>query len=323
MDNKRKRKPALEVPVTGPRPGSKAERLRSRLWIVAPLALAVVGLVLGSRSAREMRAGRTSGGVSISRPTRMQMTLARSAAAKFVLADPSASRNASRSGILPLVDEICDALEVPNATWQDVVFSGLLRALVEADPRVAACLAENWEPGQVREGLLREVGREWAETDPNGAITWAQALANVGERNDVLGDVCAQIAQSDPAQAVFLADRLDIGHGNGVLESAAQLWAGRDFAAALNWVLQQPQGIGRDRLLGRIAFAEAQTSPESAAYLAVESISPGPAQEEAVIAVVHQWGLRDNSAALGWVSAIPGEALRVRALAELTGLASR
>jgi len=224
---------------------------------------------------------------------------------------------------LELVDQICDALEAPGATWQKVVYSGLLPALVQADPRVAACVAENWEPGQIREGLLCEVGREWEATGAEGALAWAQGLANAGERNDVLGEVCAEISQTDPSEAVDVASRLGIGLGNDVLEGAAQLWAEKDFDSALGWALQQPQGEQRDRLLGRVAFAESKTSPSSAASVVQESISPGPIQDEAAIAIAHQWGLRDSAAALAWVSSLPQGALRERAQSELAGLAAR
>lgn len=302
--------------------GNRTTSIRWRINVAAALVLAALVFVFTHGPARENRAGRSGVAAASSRPSRAQAALAREAAARSAFPDSSAAPDASRSRVLQLVDEICDALEARDATWQDVVYSGLLPALVQADPRVAACLAENWDAGQVREGLLTEVGREWAVRDPDGALAWAQALGNAGERNDVLGDVCAQISQADPAQAVAVAVRLGIGQGNGVLENAAQLWAGKDFGSALDWALRQPQGDVRDRLLSRIAYAEAQTSPAGAAGIVADSISPGPIQDEAVIAVVHQWGLRDSAAALGWVSGLPQEALRERALGELAGLAS-
>jgi hypothetical protein len=297
--------------------------LGSRTFIAAVLALAAVVFILGYRPARVTRAGRSGFAAGSRGPVGTQTASARTSAERSRFPHLSPSRDPSRSAVLQLVDQICDALEARDAAWQDVVFSGLLPALVRADPRVAACLAENWDAGQVREGLLCEVGREWAATDPDGALTWAETLGNAGERNDVLGELCAQISQADPAEAVALAARLGIGQGNGTLEGAAQLWAGKDFASALDWALRQPQGDERDRLLSRVAYAEAQTSPASAASIVAESISPGPIQDEAVIAVVHQWGLRDSAAALGWVSGFPQRALRDRALGELAGMVSK
>jgi hypothetical protein len=107
---------------------------------------------------------------------------------------------------------------------------------------------------------------------------------------------------------------------NAGLAALAQRWAEKDFAAALDWALTRA-GEQRNQLIARLAFIQSQTSPIEADTLAVQNIPPGEAQTEAVMAVLHQWGLRDLPAAQQWVAQFPDSDLRTRAINELAGIA--
>ncbi|MEO7341735.1 MAG: hypothetical protein ABI073_12720 [Luteolibacter sp.] len=52
----------------------------------------------------------------------------------------------------------------------------------------------------------------------------------------------------------------------------------------------------------------------------MENVPAGRAQTEAVMAVLHQWALRDLTAAGKWVEDFPESDLRTRAVSELNGI---
>lgn len=107
---------------------------------------------------------------------------------------------------------------------------------------------------------------------------------------------------------------------SSTLENLTQQWAARNHAAALAWAMDQKAGVTRDRLIQRIAFVQAQSSPADAAWLVVEQIPSGAIQADAAISVLHQWALKDLAAAGAWVQRFPEGALKHRAEQEIQGL---
>jgi len=133
--------------------------------------------------------------------------------------------------------------------------------------------------------------------------------------------VCPQVAETNAAVAVALAERGGSSCSN-LLDNMVLQWAEQDGAAASTWAMSRPAGEERDRLFGRIVFAESKTKPEEAARLIVEQMSPGAAQMEAAISVMHQWALRDAPAALAWAQQFPEGELRNRAVGEVQNIMS-
>ncbi|MBC8096433.1 MAG: hypothetical protein H7Y43_11525 [Akkermansiaceae bacterium] len=221
--------------------------------------------------------------------------------------------------ILQLVHDIEQALNSPNRADRELVFTNLLSALIAQDPARAAQLAEATEPDQGRADLLRRVAQEWAAVNPAAAIEWASRLEFPNERVGSLVDSCLQIAQSDPAEAIALAERFELGCYYSTLENLVQLWAEKDFSAALDWVRTQPEGDQRDLSIARVAFQQAQTKPDAAVRFILEYMTPGDAQVEAAISILHQWVLRDPAGAAVWVELFPEGPLRQRAQKEITG----
>jgi hypothetical protein len=197
----------------------------------------------------------------------------------------------------------------------------LLPELMKRDFHAAGRLAESLEPWAWREEVLHRVARTWAGEDFPAAAKWAVSLRDPQERSTALNDVCIQAADRDPAAAVALADRFRMGEdGDTVMENLLQAWAAKDFTATAAWLEARPEGEARDKGYLRLALARSATNPEEAATLAVQRIAPGPLQDEAVIAVLHQWTLRDPEGAAAWVADFPQSDLRGRAEEELAGL---
>jgi hypothetical protein len=161
--------------------------------------------------------------------------------------------------------------------------------------------------------------RQWARENPESALTWMMNTSTGPERDVVAEIVCAQIAEVDPAQAVTVAEQYAGGCSN-LLENLVFQWSERDEAAARTYALAQPDGAQRDRLLGRVALTLAQEAPAAAAMLVVQSISPGEAQNEAALSVLHQWAWREPNAALAWAELFPENDLKTRALREIDNI---
>ncbi|HSI07955.1 MAG TPA: hypothetical protein VK985_05145 [Rariglobus sp.] len=132
---------------------------------------------------------------------------------------------------------------------------------------------------------------------------------------------CLALAERDPlaAMEMALANHLqDVD--SGLLTGLIGQWAMHDFDGAHAWIKTQEAGDWRNDLLARLAYMRAQTDPLAAARLAVADISAGPARDEAMISVLHQWALRDPEMAKAWAESFQDDRLKTRALAEIQGL---
>jgi hypothetical protein len=220
-----------------------------------------------------------------------------------------------------LIDAIRAALRSGDAGRWEQVSQNELSQLIKSDPQAAADFAQGFDPGEMREQMLRQVAHGWAMQDPAAALAWTSGLTDAGDRNSTLADVCVQISQSNPAGAITAAIQHGLENQGGLYENMMQQWAAKDPMAALDWADQLPAGADRNGMMTRLAFVEAHVSPTDAANLVLYEIPPGSDQEEAIISVLHQWALKDYAAASDWVDEFPDGPLRNRAEQELNGMA--
>ena len=201
---------------------------------------------------------------------------------------------------------------------QEQAVSQLLPALAARDAVAAARVADLFLDSELRPRILSAVARAWADQNRLHALAWAQGLSDANEREAVLVEIYARIAQSDPAEAVRLRQQFS-GYSDDDVEltNLAQRWAENDLSAVLGWTESLPPGAQRDQLTARAAFIQSQKHPADAAQLVMDRIPRGEAQSEALISVVHQWAERDFDAASAWVARIPEWLLRERAAQEL------
>jgi hypothetical protein len=163
--------------------------------------------------------------------------------------------------------------------------------------------------------------RQWTRENPELALAWL-VNAPAGPERDVVAEIaCAQVAESDPALAVTVAERYAGGCTN-LLENLVYQWSERDEAAARAYALARPAGEERNGLLGRVAVTCAKADPLAAATLVVQAIAPGEIQNEAAMSVLHQWALRDAPAALAWAQQFPEGDLHERAVNEVKNVAA-
>ena len=173
---------------------------------------------------------------------------------------------------------------------------------------------------QDKYAALRELSA-LAARDPVVALAAALKLPAGDERNDALAAVCSGMAQTDPADAVELAQELQLDKQPGaVMGDLVQQWAGNDLESSLAWVESQPAGGQRDELTTRVAYVMSGNDPSNAARLVMSEMSPGPARDEAIMTVLHQWANQNFVAAANWAQGAVGGPLQGRALNELKGI---
>ena len=161
--------------------------------------------------------------------------------------------------------------------------------------------------------------RSWARADPEAALIWGRQQTNEAERSEALTDACFQIAGVNPERALALAEQFNLSQ-DAALENLAQQWAAKDLTAAYSWIMRQPADDRRNAMMTGMTFIWSQTEPAVAAQFVAQQMSPGAAQDEAVMMVLHQWALGDATGAGAWVQQFPESPLRDRALHELAGI---
>ena len=191
-----------------------------------------------------------------------------------------------------------------------------------ADPAFALAHAFTLGDRSERESSVRDLLSAWAARDAEAALSWVSMLENSAARRSARSTVCLAVAEEDPRRAVTLAlaDGADQdGDDLGLLESLTMQWCEKECTSAVDWAREQPPGEWRERLLSRASFVLSKSDPAAAANV-VSGLEPGTVQDEAAMAVLHQWALKDSSAALRWAETFPESNLRDRALAEISNL---
>jgi hypothetical protein len=176
------------------------------------------------------------------------------------------------------------------------------------------------EPGN--EAATRPVAPE-VEARRNELLASLNRIAAVPSRDqqdETLARICYEWAGFDPRGAVENAIAWELEEVPGLIGNLAQQWATADISAAREWTSLQPRGEVRSELVSRIGFVMSQDDPPAAAGYVLEELDAGEAQTEAVISVLHQWALKDPTAAGSWAGTFPAGALRERALQELAGI---
>jgi len=190
----------------------------------------------------------------------------------------------------------------------------------QIDPAQALSQLSTLGKGNERDSRIRDLLFKWAAQDAEAALSWASSLEDPAVRRSARSTVCLAVAEKDPHRAVMLAlapgSEEDDG---GLLECLTMQWCEKDPKTVVDWAGGQPPGEWRERLLARVSFVLSKSEPAAAAHL-VSGLESGTLQDEAAMAVLHQWALKDPTAALQWAEAFSAPALRERALVEISNL---
>ena len=206
--------------------------------------------------------------------------------------------------------------EVPGRKHRTAAASAEISRFLARAKQIASM-----QPDTERENAIRTLAQEWARESAHAAEEWAVGIEDAAERERALDQICLEVSARDPRGAIRVAR--ENGLQGGISDAIASRWATTDFEAAAKWGRALPEGEERDRVLMRLVQSRATLAPENAASMLSEWGLTGTAGEEAAIAVLHQWLLKDPESARKWVELFPDGTLKQRASAAVEGISSR
>jgi hypothetical protein len=171
-------------------------------------------------------------------------------------ATPEGGASAGHAEQLAL--EIERALASRDSRQRETAFASVLPALLATDVVRVAALVARLEPGESRDALRDEIARQWIVRDRDAAISWLHSLEDETERKASATIAVHALAAFDPARAIDVAHRFDIGRDDGSLEHMVQIWATEDPEAATRWIESQPDDARTATLRARIEQVRAR-----------------------------------------------------------------
>lgn len=173
--------------------------------------------------------------------------------------------------------KIDEAIDDPETAWNELAIelqddpdnsrtiSRVATAWVEKSGlSVLDQIYESLTNTQVRQDVIRNVLAEVAQTDPNGAFNYAATMND--QYNTVVRVVVGIWASSDPRSALSAAIAVKkTSVRKAVAEEIVRAWARRDHSATLEWILNEP-GVEeiRSDLLYSIIYTLIEADPQLA-----------------------------------------------------------
>jgi hypothetical protein len=202
----------------------------------------------------------------------------------------------------------------PDSAMKTDVLGVLSKDLGSENPQQAVEAASMMPAGKAQESALRNLIREWGESDFDGALDWAQQHTDQRIRNSLLPPLVDQLASRDPHAALDIAQTLEGESQTRSVSGVLRAWAGKEPEAAAEWASAQPEN---DKLLSSVAWSWAQTNRERALEWAT-SLPEGPAKDAALTGGVRMIAQSEQPLlTLPWITSIGSEDKRARAYEEL------
>ena len=104
--------------------------------------------------------------------------------------------------------------------------------------------------GESRDALREELARQCITLDSEAAVTWLQSLGD--DRAAGARVAVRALAAISPAQAIDVADRLNVGRDDGSVEHILQIWAMESPREAQRWLENQPDSARTAQLRARL-----------------------------------------------------------------------
>lgn len=185
------------------------------------------------------------------------------------------------------------AMRSPGAA--DFSFTNILAQWLRKDPEAAKAAAASLK-GKQADTARMAIVHELARQDPKAAWDYASHLAQAAGSDawtDPRMQVIRQWAQSDPAGAVAAALGVqDAERRNQFVASAVGAWASSDFESALAYAVQIEDANTRGRILQNLA--NTQNADRSRMFdVLMEHAPSGDSFRSAMTSLVHQWA-REN-----------------------------
>jgi hypothetical protein len=183
-----------------------------------------------------------------------------------------------------------------------------LQILASTDPVAASKLISELPPGETQTMTAGTIARGLALQDVNAAVAWVRTLTIDFSQWIALNNVLTVWAQKDPAAAMRYV--LDLPPGQGQEFAATHLASliGANHQDAIAWAEALPPDTTRAATFAMIASIWAQRAPADAVRWAA-SLNEDPQAPNAIGGAYSYWLLQDATAARAWLetAAIPKE----------------
>ncbi len=176
----------------------------------------------------------------------------------------------------------------------------------------ASAVAAKYNRGFAAREVLKQIGKAWAASDPEGGLRFAATLDS--QSRTMLGaEILTGWAGKDVAAAArFAAGQTDITFRNALAQGLVGAWGKEDPAAALDWSQENLAGKARTEAVGGIVAAAAEKDLTMAGEL-VARMDPGTAQNRAAASLFEVWfkkGEDQRGAAIEWLATLPDKEAR-------------
>jgi len=165
----------------------------------------------------------------------------------------------------------------------------VLTIWAKSEPRAALAALEEMDDRHLKQRTENSLVHEWAQSDPMAVFEWARTRGASESRTQALSTALRNVAQSDPAEALALAEDLDKGARSNAINSVLRQWGRDDPRAAAAWLDASPRES--PSAIAAIIGEYAQLDAEEAVHWLLSQ--PADAQRLGVPAIV--WPLSEES----------------------------
>lgn len=215
------------------------------------------------------------------------------------------------------LEEVRKALEwastLPDSAARRALLGKIMERWGQLDGANAAAYGEKILAETGNPQLLRDAVRGWGQSDPNGAMQYAQSLAaGDGIKRDISRDLLRDWADRSPeaAAAYAAANRIEVGRG-GAVSVISDRWSKQDPQAAANWALGLPAGRDQQRALDQLVQNWSDLNLQAAADFV--SRQPAGANKDVMVgSLAREVAKQDTLAALQWASTLSSPEMQSR-----------
>jgi len=176
----------------------------------------------------------------------------------------------------------------------------------QVDPVAAAkFMDESVNGGRGLMGARVTIAENWAATDPQAALAWAQQHSSddPAAKFAISGAISGWWHADPSAAEAYVASHLDTLGPETVMALTRQIF-GQDPQRAKEWANQLSSVEARRSATTFIAMQLAQTDPKSASEWV--ATLPDEVRERAFYGVMNSWARRDPEAVAGWINSLSG-----------------
>jgi hypothetical protein len=207
----------------------------------------------------------------------------------------------------------------PEATWdwimtlpagvaRDGALMSTLNQMGPIDAEAARRVMALSPAGNSSAHLMRQLAVQWAQSDPDAALEWAQALPSPKARNSAIGAIQQSRLNEDPTAVAqwLLTAPPGVADNNNLLTQTASTLANSDLDAAVAWMKKLPTDTQKVTAFNQISERWATDDPSAVARF-IQSLPVSDNKNEMLRRLGGIWADNDRVAAMKFAETLPDE----------------